>query len=128
MCSCLTRSSIATSAQSKMKFRLNKGELKKRLLSLVIVAASLMVYFYIIEGQVAIADSQCLSGILFLSIALWRGVRILGLFDRTFYSWKKMAGKVKTDFYQYTQENPYTERFEELLILSVAFILLSIIL
>ncbi len=128
MCSCLTRSSIATSAQSKMKFRLNKGELKKSLLSLVIVAASLMVYFYIIEGQVAIADSLCLSGILFLSIALWRVVRILGLFDRTFYSWKKMAGKVKTDFYQYTQENPYTERFEELLILSVAFILISIIL
>lgn len=111
-----------------MKVRFRKEELKKSLISLGSVALALLLYFYIVNGQIMLADSLCLSGILFFSVALWRVVRLLGLFDMTFYSWKKLTGKVNTDFYEYTQRNPYTGRFEELLILSVAFILISIIL
>lgn len=111
-----------------MRIRLEPKELKKSLTSLCVVAISLLVYFYIRQGKLLIADSLCLSGILFLSVALWRVVRILGLFDRTIHSFRLMSGKTKQDFYEYTQENPYTERFVELLICSVAFILISLIL
>ena len=111
-----------------MRIRLEPKELKKSLLSLAVVALALLVYFYIREGKLQIADSLCLSGVLFFSVALWRVVRILGLFDRTFHSFKLMTGKTKQDFFEYTQENPYTEKFIELLICSVAFILISLIL
>jgi len=111
-----------------MKFHLDSKELKNSLLSMSVVTVSLLVYFYIQEGKLAFADSLCLSGVLFLSVALWRVVRILGLFDRTFHSFRLLTGKTKQDFYEYTQENPYTERFVELLICSVAFILISLIL
>lgn len=111
-----------------MRFHLEPKELKKSLLSLGVVALSLLVYFRIMDGLWLIADSLCLSGILFFSVALWRVVRILGLFDRVIHSYKLMIGRTKQEFYEYTQENPYTEKFEELLICSVAFILISLIL
>ena len=111
-----------------MRIHLERKELKKSLLSISVVALSILVYFHIMEGKWLLADSLCLSGVLFLSVALWRVVRILGLFDRTIYSFRRMTGKTKQEFYEYTQENPYTEKFIELLICSVAFILISLIL
>ena len=111
-----------------MRIHLEPKELKKSLMSLSVVALSLLVYFYIRDGKWAFADSLCLSGILFFSVSLWRVVRILGLFDRTFHSFRLLTGRTKQDFYEYTQENPYTEKFVELLICSVAFILISLIL
>ncbi len=111
-----------------MRIHLEPKELKKSLGSLAVVALALVLYYYIREGKLLIADSLCLSGILFFSVALWRVVRILGLFDRTIHSFQLMFGKTKQDFYEYTQENPYTEKFLELLICSVAFILISLIL
>ena len=111
-----------------MSIHLEPKELKKSLLSLTVVAIALLVYFYIVDKELMIADSIGLSGILFLSIALWRVVRILGLFDRTIHSYKVVFGKTKQDFFEYTQENPYSEKFIELLICSVAFILISLIL
>ena len=112
-----------------MKIHLETKELKKSLISLTVVAVALLVYFYIREGAWQIADSLCLSGVLFLSVALWRVVRMLGLFERTIFSFRVLiSGKFKQDFYEYSQENPYTERFVELLICSVAFILISLIL
>ena len=111
-----------------MRIHLDRKELKKSLLSISVVAVSILVYFYIMKGKWLIGDSLCLSGVLFLSVSLWRVVRILGLFERTIYSFRLMTGKTKQEFYEYTQENPYTERFVELLICSVAFILISLIL
>ena len=111
-----------------MRFHLEPKEWKKSLLSLTVVAVALMVYFYITDDKLMISDSLCLSGILFFSVALWRVVRMLGLFDRTIHSYKLLTKKTKQDFFEYTQDNPYTENFIELLICSVAFILISLIL
>ena len=111
-----------------MRIHLQTKEFKKSLLSLGVVAIAILVYLYIRDGKLLISDSLCLSGVLFFSVALWRVVRILGLFDRTIHSYRLMTGKTKQDFYEYTQENPYTEKFIELLICSVAFILISLIL
>jgi hypothetical protein len=111
-----------------MRIHLETKELKKSLRSIGVVALALLVYFYIQEGKWLISDSLCLSGILFFSVALWRVVRVLGLFDRTIHSFRLMTGGTKQDFYEYTQENPYTERYLELLICSVVFILISLIL
>lgn len=109
-----------------MKLRLHKKELKKSLLSLSVVSVILLIYFYIIRGQLLLGESLFLAGVLFFSIALWRIVRLLGLFDLTFYSFKKWTKHVDTDFQQYLQDNPYTEHFEELLIVSLVFMLVSI--
>ena len=111
-----------------MKIRLEPKEFKKSLLSLIVVAIALLAYFYFVDKAWKIADSLCLSGILFFSVALWRVVRMLGLFDRTIHSFLILRKKTKQDFFEYTQENPYTENFLELLICSVAFILISLIL
>ncbi len=111
-----------------MRFRLHKKELKKGLLSISVVSIILLIYLYIIRGQLLLGESMFLAGVLFFSIALWRIVRLLGLFDLTFYSVKKWTKRVDTDLQQYLQDNPYTEHFEELLILSLAFILVSAIL
>lgn len=111
-----------------MRFHLQPKEWTKSLLSLTVVAVALLVYFYITDNKLMLSDSLCLSGILFFSVALWRVVRMLGLFDRTIHSYKLLTKKTKQDFFEYTQENPYTENFIELLICSVAFILISLIL
>ena len=111
-----------------MRFHLQPKEWTKSLLSLTVVAVALLVYFYITDNKLMLSDSLCLSGILFFSVALWRVVRMLGLFDRTIHSYKLLTQKTKQDFFEYTQENPYTENFIELLICSVAFILISLIL
>ena len=111
-----------------MRFHLQPKEWTKSLLSLTVVAVALLAYFYITDNKLMLSDSLCLSGILFFSVALWRVVRMLGLFDRTIHSYKLLTKKTKQDFFEYTQENPYTENFIELLICSVAFILISLIL
>lgn len=110
-----------------MKIRLDKKELRKSLLNLIAVAVIIFVYYYITKGMFLLADSVFMSGLLFFCIALWRIVRILGFFESTIYSFKKMFKKTDVEFYEYTQDHPYTEHFVELLILSIAFIVMSMI-
>ena len=125
---CLTWSTSVILRRSKMRFRLRQKELKKSLISASVVALVLGVYLYIIRGQLEVSETLFLTGILFFTAAMWRMVRLLGLFDLTFYSMKKMTGKLEMDFHEYTEQNPYTESFLELLLVSAAFILISVVL
>ena len=105
--------------------KLDRRGLLKNLLWMLILAAAITLYYLYLDGELRPVDGLFLSGVFFLCIGLFRVVRRLGFFDSAIYGTKRLLGQTKQDFWEYTNEHPYTERYQELLLLSAVFILVS---
>ena len=72
---------------------LDKRELLKNLVWMVVLTAGIALYYGWLYGQLLLGSAVFLSGLLFFCIGLWRVVRHLGLFDSTIYGTKRLFGK-----------------------------------
>ncbi len=108
-----------------MRGKLDRRGLMKNLLWMLLLAAVITLYYLRLDGQLRPVDGLFLSGIFFLCVGLFRVVRRLGLFDSAIYGTQRLLGRTKQSFFEYTNEHPYTQRYQELLLLSAAFILAS---
>lgn len=104
---------------------LDKRELLKNLVWMVVLTASIALYYGWLYGQLLLGSAVFLSGLLFFCIGLWRVVRHLGLFDSTIYGTKRLLGKTKVDFVEYLEQNPYRQSFWEALLLGFLFMAIS---
>lgn len=108
-----------------MRARLDKRELLKNLVWMLILAVGITLYYWRLYKALMVGDALFLSGVLALCAGLYRVVCRLGFFDGAVYGTKKLFRQTKESYYDYVNSHPYTKRYQELLLLSAVFMLVS---
>lgn len=80
------------------KKALRRDEFLRHLMWISVLAVGIVLYYYRLYDMVMVGSALFLSGLFFLCMGLFRVVRRLGLFDTTIYGTKRLFGKTKEDF------------------------------